>query len=48
MKRKSSAKKKPVLHEAGSWLRILAAVLGGTGAFLSGVAEILEIILKSG
>lgn len=48
MKRTSSKKKKPASVKTGSWLRVLAAVLGGTGAFLSGAAEILKIILKSG
>lgn len=47
MKRKSSEKKKPVLRKTGSWLKILAEILAGTGAFLTGLAQILEIILKS-
>lgn len=43
----SSKKKKPVSRKAGSWLKILAEILAGTGAFLTGLAQILEIILKS-
>lgn len=48
MKRRSSKKKKPTLRKVGSWLQIFAAVLVGIGTFLTGLAEILKIILKSG
>lgn len=48
MKRMSSKKKKPISRKIGSWLKILAEILAGTGAFLTGLAQILEIILKSG
>ncbi len=46
MKYKSNKRKKPS-SRLGSWLQILASLLAGTGAFLVGLAEILDVIIKS-
>ena len=43
--RKSNKRKKPS-SRLGFWLQVLAALLVGIGTFLTGLSDILKIILK--